>query len=242
MKSTRVCEECGERRRFFWHCHDQCSTATHLATCAQCGVLNLLNWKPRWKALPVLLLIVAVPLLAYGQGPAQPTSDLHIPSNGAVIRTCACGGAIGTDEWKRCCDAACPTRIMQGATDGDVPSMHLNVPASEPQLQSRQGLKPLAPTRWYVPLDFALDAAWASAIIGDRLSTNYALNHCAKCFETSPLQSANARTAVGFALIGTTDWLQHRYPEKRKIIRWFKLGPIGLGVWEIFHNRGLVKR
>jgi len=95
--------------------------------------------------------------------------------------------------------------------------------------------------RWYTPLDFTFDAAWAAAAIGDRLSTTYALKHCPTCYETIPIPSTNARTTISFALIGTTDYLQYKYPEKRKIIRWFKLGPIGYGLFGIFHNRGLVK-
>jgi hypothetical protein len=103
-------------------------------------------------------------------------------------------------------------------------------------------LVPIKTEHWYAGLDLALDATWAGVAIGDRLSTNYALSHCSRCYETSPVQSSNARTAISFALIGVTDWVQHRYPEKRTVIRLFKLVPIGIETFAIFHNRGLVKR
>lgn len=114
-------------------------------------------------------------------------------------------------------------------------------PILTPQLQLKKSVQSFKP-HWYTPLDFALDATWAGVAIGDRLSTNYALSHCPTCYETSPVRSANARTAISFALIGATDWAQHRYPEKRKIVRWFKLGPIAVEAFAVVHNRGLVKR
>jgi hypothetical protein len=103
-------------------------------------------------------------------------------------------------------------------------------------------LVPIKTEHWYAGLDLALDATWVGVAIGDRLSTNYALSHCPRCYETSPVQSSNARTAISFALIGVTDWVQHEYPEKRTVIRLFKLVPIGIETFAIVHNRGLVKR
>jgi len=44
---VKACEARGERKRFFWHCDDKCGAKDRVATCQSCGVLTLLNWKPK---------------------------------------------------------------------------------------------------------------------------------------------------------------------------------------------------
>jgi len=94
---------------------------------------------------------------------------------------------------------------------------------------------PASPQKKSVKID-ALDIAWAGTVVGDRLSTNYVLDHCPTCYEASPIKHNGVRMGVQFGLIGATKFLEYKYPGHSTAFRVFKGLMVGMGTAVIIHN------
>ncbi|HXU07789.1 MAG TPA: hypothetical protein VN743_02245 [Blastocatellia bacterium] len=82
----------------------------------------------------------------------------------------------------------------------------------------------------------AFDKAWIATIIGDRVSTEIALNRCPACSEQGPIKNRWATMTIQFGALAATKWMEHKYPEHSTFARVFKGVVITVGAAVIVHN------